>query len=448
MTPRDGLDPDLIRKAASLDADHGQEATVPPEARRNLPMEFWASDDILAMIHQAAQARYVSPDAVLGCVLARVAAFTPPCYKIPPIVGTACSLSFYAAIIGGPSTGKSAAKAVACELVPSPGDWLRDDLPLGSGEGLMDSYFTVSSSTKDGARVQSASGVFAYLDEGQSLTELGTRKGSTLLPTLRTMWKGETAGQTNANSLTRRVLPHGTYALGLAVGFQPASVEGLLNDAPGGTPQRFCYFSATDPNLPDRPPEFIDSLGWKPLPAVDLACSTIELADAIVAEVQLERLEVSRGHRLVADLDAHRTLLRLKVAALFAVLHGRRAVSAEDWAVADAIVGNSARVRDFARGEINLAKRIREQAQTATAIRKNRAVDADAVEAATRRVAKTMATRARKLGGSVTPRVLWIAAASRDRALTTQVAAFDFATEQGWLKQDGEEFIAGEVLPW
>ena len=55
-------------------------------------------------------------------------------------------------------------------------------------------------------RAQTRHHAFFYADEGQVLTRLGDRKGSTIGESLRRAFNGETLGQTNASrDRTRRV---------------------------------------------------------------------------------------------------------------------------------------------------------------------------------------------------------------------------------------------------
>ena len=90
-------------------------ATEPPpnvdpetgEIRDGLDDDFWNSRRYLQHIRQAAHARRVAPTAVLGAVLARVAAFTPPSTCVPAYVGSDVPLSLYVALIAATGGGKT-----------------------------------------------------------------------------------------------------------------------------------------------------------------------------------------------------------------------------------------------------------------------------------------------------------------------------------------------------
>src|SRR5699024_6727136 len=78
--------------------------------------------------------------------------------------------------------------------------------------------------------------------------------GSTLMPQLRQLYSGETIGFSNAGKDTRVTVPRHTYRAGLIVGVQPLKAGALLDDADGGTPQRFIWAPVGDPAAPDTPP--------------------------------------------------------------------------------------------------------------------------------------------------------------------------------------------------
>ena len=75
-------------------------------------------DESLARRHirDAAHARRVAPDALLGAVLARTAASIPPNVMLD--LPLRSGLNFFTALIGESGDGKSKANRVACELLP------------------------------------------------------------------------------------------------------------------------------------------------------------------------------------------------------------------------------------------------------------------------------------------------------------------------------------------
>ena len=95
---------DYVRRTES---DYSSDEDGAAGAGLNLPAEFWDARPVLAHIRQAAHSRLLSPDAVLAAVLARVAAATPPLWKLPAVVGGTSTVSTYVALVGPPGTGKA-----------------------------------------------------------------------------------------------------------------------------------------------------------------------------------------------------------------------------------------------------------------------------------------------------------------------------------------------------
>lgn len=320
----------------------------PPTAdTATLTDEFWTARPALEHIRTAAHSRVVSAEAVLHVVLARLAAITPHTYLLPPTIGSTSPLSYFAALIGGPSTGKSAADSVGSDLLPGGFDWLADHLPLGSGEGLIEALFEMEEDVSEKGnpikvKRQTRHNAYVYIDEGQALAEMGGRSGSTLLSTIRTLWTGGDAGQANANLERRRILPARTYTYGIIAAFQPSKAADLLADQAGGTPQRFGWASATDTTLTPPAPTWPGQLDWQPPARTPVH---LELAPEIEHEIRTHRYKVASGEIQVAPLDGHAGLYKLKVAALLAVLDGRRDINLDDWDLAQQIQDRSNAVR-------------------------------------------------------------------------------------------------------
>lgn len=343
-----------------------------------MPDDFWDARPQLDHIRQAAHARQRSADAVLHVVLARLCAITPHTYEIPAIVGAVAPLCYFAAVIAPAGIGKSTANTIGAELLPAP-DWVADQLPLGSGEGLAELLFEMVEETDENGKKQTVKkqtrhNVFLYADEGQILGEIGNRKGATLLPTLRTIWTGGTLGQANSNRERFRVVPARTYTYGLVVGFQSAKAGALLEDVDGGTPQRFGWASALDPTIPDQLPTWPGRLQWQP-PAHIAGGTPLQLPADIVTEVRAADLAQVRGQIAVDPLDTHARLYRLKVAGLLAILDGRRDVNLDDWALAGTIQDASNTIRGHVVDTVNHEAQRRQE--TSQRLHANREVAAD-----------------------------------------------------------------------
>lgn len=325
-----------------------------PESGTHLPERFWTARPTLEHIRQAARSRLVAPDAVLGSVLTRVAACTPHTVELPAIVGKAMGLSFFAAAVGPPSAGKSAAAGVAAELIPATHGVLERN--VGSGEGFIELLFEMvdeddpDTGKKVKVKRQTRYAAIFNIDEGEVLADLGNRSGSTLMPTLRSAYTHGTLGQANASVERNRHLDGDYYVYGITMGIQPEKAGPLLSDAAGGTPQRFLWLMATDPAMPDEDIDWPGPLEWAPHTPLSLAPHAITrrgtrhpltVDPAVRAEIRALRRAAVRG----GTSDDHRTLVRLKTAAALAVLEQRLELTADDWQLAEALVTVSENVK-------------------------------------------------------------------------------------------------------
>lgn len=422
---------------------------VPVDPSTNLAPAWWDERPELARIRQAAHARTVSADAVLGACLARVAALVPPTVRLPAVVGTAGTLDLAVALVAPSGAGKSSAVRVSGELVPITSEDVAV-VPLGSGEGLVESYFgMVDEVDQKGSTVrvkrQVRRGVLAILDEGQALAELGHRKGSTLMPTIRSAWSGDMLGQANATEERRRRLPAGEYRFAMIAGFQTALAVALIDDATGGTPQRFLFLAATDDTIPDLGAGWPEAPPWTP----PRHTGEMDIDPTVAAEIRSRNLARARGELVPDPLDAHRDLSRLKVAGLLALLAGRTDIDADDWRLAGDVLDVSDRVRA---GIIDAARqRAREAERSATAhhIRRATALDDDAGQRAVVGMAKAIARHVarRRCDGGCTRSCCTRATKSTHRLHATIDEALDHAAGHGWIATDGDLILPGTECP-
>jgi hypothetical protein len=328
--------------------------------RTRLPDEFWNARPALAHIRRAAHSRNRSATAVLHVVLARLAAIIPHTIELPAIVGAPAPLNYFVVLVAVPGIGKSSANAIGAQLLPAD-EHVADQLPPGSGEGLAEVLFgMVTEEDDDGKKIkvkrQVRYNAFVYVDEGQTLAELGGRKGSTLLPTLRTIWTGGVIGNTNASAERVRVVPAGLYAFGVVLAMQEGKAGLLLDDVDAGTPQRFLWTLATDASIPDETPEWpgplkvcVDRQGLDTYHVINGAGyvrHSLGVAADVTVALRAADLDRARGVSTVAPLDAHAGLAQLKVAGLLAILDGRLDITDDDWHLAGMVKAASDRVRD------------------------------------------------------------------------------------------------------
>jgi hypothetical protein len=422
-----------------------------------LPDTFWNARPQLEHIRTAAHSRLLSAPAVLHAVLARIAAQSPHTIELPPIVGTTAPLCFFATLIAAPGVGKSSANGVAAALVPNllndgmrEHDQFADQLPLGSGEGLVDVLCAfVKEETADGkknVKRQVRNNAFVFVDEGQVLAELGGRSGSTLLPTLRTIWSGGVLGSTNASAERKRLVPGGGYSFGVVVAIQEGHAGALLNDVAAGTPQRFAWARGTDPTVPDVSPDWPGPLGWE-LPGFAAMCRIedqsgrwgdrhpLPVAPEIVDEIRDRSRSRIRGETTVDQYDAHSDLLRLKMAALLAILDGRLDVGIEDWRLAEVMKNSSDAVRDSVIAIAVEEARQKESATSARHAARHVAADTAIEESRTFTAARKIAAKVHDEPDRWTVRTMQ-QAMRRYRDEFTD--ALDHATDAGWITEHAE----------
>lgn len=291
-----------------------------------IPTSFWNTPS-LQRIKLASFSAVVAPDAVLHAVLARLAAFTPSDLLLPGIVGGPAPLNYFAAILARSGGGKSTAAKVAARLVPAPDILLgRDDIQIGTGEGLVESFLEKDES---GEKVQVHHNAYVYVDEGEILRRYGSRDGTTLDVIIRSAFSGSTLGQTNASKATSRRLEANSYSIGLVAGFQPAKAGALLTpeSIDGGTPQRFVWASGSMSSDDDHWIDSHDDVEWPGPLKLNTSVWTrgglVKIAPVTARAIRDAHRAVNAGRETLPPLDAHEPLITLRMAALMALLHGR-----------------------------------------------------------------------------------------------------------------------------
>jgi len=292
------------------------------------PAKFWATP-ALQHVKIGALASATAPDAVLHAILARLAAFTPADLHLPGIIGGPSPLNYFAALVAPSGGGKSSAAKAAARLLPAP-DHLegRDDLQVGTGEGLIESFLEKD---ETGEKVQIHHNAYLYVDEGEIFRKYARRDGTTLDVVIRTAHSGGALGQTNASKATSRRLAPNSYSIGMVVGFQPGKAGALLTPEAidGGTPQRFVW-AAGQISQSDRLKieEHPTSFDWPGPLRVNRAIwnrtGTVKIDSLLAAGIRGHHLDLLSGRVAPPPaLDAHETLITLRMAVLLALLEGR-----------------------------------------------------------------------------------------------------------------------------
>jgi len=425
-----------------------------PTVSTGLPHEFWQSRGYLAHILQAARSRRRSPDAVLGVVLARVAAMLPPDVHFDFGLGRG-SLNFFSLLLGAPATGKSQALAIGKALLPTTSALLGDagfcdGEQLVSGEAVTENYWGVDKDS--GQRQQVRSNAYVSYAEGNSLNKLMKRNGVTLPDLLRQAWSGEDIGQRSAHAETTRRVREGGYSMGLAAGYQLSTVQELLADVGTGMIQRFCWFSARVPaaDVPAVAPSWPGALVMPTRP-VGVA-GAIGCSGEIAAELDANAIAASDSD----DEDwqkAHADLMVCKIACLLMLLEQGEGgpqwhVGAGTWELAKEVWATSCRVRTRAL-EFGVEQEFQERDKDldlATERTERALLAKNKLARNVGRVARLAVAKVGEAGGSSVSRgVLNRAIVSRDRCYLDE--ALNQAVLAKWLVRAGEDgYVLGSVV--
>lgn len=381
-----------------------------------LSREVWDRSPVLNHVYRAAMATLTCPDAVLYSVLAIIASYLHHGSRVQTGVRPSV-LTYYFVAIGMSGGGKSEALSVARDLLEQ---WCTGterfaihgagghyDGPVGSGEGLVEAFMgevrvpVIDPETKQqkvdehgpvtkNGRGQARHNALFHSDEGRQVLAIDSRKGATVLAILCEMWSGSVAGQTNADKDRTRKLGRGTYILGLLLGFQPTTIDALFDDAAGGAPQRFAFAPVAYPPHADSdwPVEWPGPL----MPDISVAPITVDLKPEHKAEVRTHRRLKAAG-RITEEnpLDGHRMLLRVRTAALLALLHGVTAVDDDLWELSGLMVDRSCMLRDHMAGQAQRRARAVQQAQQDAAVEvRMKASAADEYRVRVRRAADSL----------------------------------------------------------
>lgn len=443
--------------------------TARPALLPTLPEEFWAAREYLTQIREFAHSWGVSADVVFTSALARLSGMVPYTCRVRTGIKNrrGASLNLFVAVYDGSGAGKSSSVSISSDLIElhEPDGEFVDGVSIGSGQGIPELFIEeveveISAPPQElgpnerprrgkteKRRVQTKHNAYIYVDEGGALTALMTQQGSVLGATLRTAAMGGTLGQANATKDRYRHVPEGSYSLGMVVGFQPSTVDGLLSEheVVAGTPQRFLWVSAADPNIPELADEVDNLIRWDPT----ALRGGMGLAPSIKTRLRAESVARGRGELVVDTLDAHKPIMLVKLAGLLAILDKRTEVEESDWALAETVWANSVAVRTAIQEESRdtLRKRAQEKtaSRTAQEVSVQRALREDADDTL-QRVAKVIARCVHKAGADgLTRGYARRSLNSRDHPRFAEGLAL--AAEADWVVLDGQRITPGDSMP-
>ena len=330
------------------------EPLEPPTSGMSLPEEFWNARPMFQHIRDAGYGSMTVPEALLGSVLGRYSAMVPPAVKLPAIIGAKATLDYITCVVAESSGGKTISNGAAAEILSGKTLSKRVDFdaPIGSGEGVIQAFMGYELNDK-GKKMGDPSykfgeyrGIHFTADEGTAITEAQKRSGTTLVQTLCSAWSGSTLGQLNASMETKRRIPGGKRRVAATINIQTALASELFESALIGLPKRMVFFWAHS-EFPEQLPEHPGNL------VVGLQNNVwdrdgdefMEVCSEIREELRAHRRVVAAGTERLDDLDGHRGLLKLKTAALLALMDWRMDVNLEDWGLAEMIMTHSDKVR-------------------------------------------------------------------------------------------------------
>jgi hypothetical protein len=388
------------------------DASEPPEDVPEPSLAaFWRARPVLKHIHTFASARMTEPWAVLGAVLARVVAATPPTVQLPKTIGSYASLNMLVGLVGPSGCGKDAARRVAHDAVDVGSPPPFPTLPLGSGEGLSHMFMRPLSARDGGGNEQYRESALVIVGEIDSMTALVQRQASTVQGQLRQAAMGEALGFFYVDPAKRMIVPEHSYRLCLLAGIQPRRSGVLLGDSDGGTPQRFLWMPGDDPDAPDYEPPEPDPLVWRPPDWSKLRGDELSqgmdrkimpIPDTAVQAIKQAKRD--RRRRRADALDGHALLTRLKVAAALAILDGRTGVSEEDWELAGLVMAVSDASRAMCQAELSAESREKNLKQGAAEAERTIMIDERKAEDRTKRAARWIKRRLAEAGSDGMPR--------------------------------------------
>ncbi len=158
------------------------------------------------------------------------------------------------------------------------------------------------------------------------------------MPILRSAWSGEQLSFAYADPTKALKVDSRAYRCALLLGVQPTKAGPLLEDADGGTPQRFLWVPVTDPDMPRTRSKAPEPIVW------DRKFPTVARYEMPVCEEAVDAIDEAHWQRSRGEgdpLDGHKLYTRLKVAAALALLDKRLEVTADDWRLAGRIMAKS-----------------------------------------------------------------------------------------------------------
>lgn len=361
--------------------------------------DLWDHSAVTRHILTSARGQIVGPMTLFLSLMMEALMRVPPHIVLPAAVGGHASLNMQIGLMAesGGSKGASASVVDMCM------NFDRDSysVGIGTGEGITSQY---GEWVKESVSWKRTAVLFTAA-EISTIEALANRVGSTLIADLTKAWSGEPLGYANRRKETSIQLKSHRYRLGFITGVQPVKAHILLKHVGQGFVERFLFARGDDPDADDSysTPRPIDWPGNRALdsmideiPEDEFDLDTKQKIDNLVqitipghvhTAIRKHQVYKRRGGTINA-LDSHAMLLRLKVAAGIAALHGQfKEITDTDWDLAGAIMRHHRETRDH-----TLAVLSKESAKANEA----KAVAAGRYAAKSEQVAETLRLQATK----------------------------------------------------
>ncbi|MET0416931.1 MAG: hypothetical protein ABW022_13015 [Actinoplanes sp.] len=325
------------------------------------------------------------------------------------------ALNLYVALIGKSGAGKKTATDAGEHAV----DYgiIEPMRPIGSGEGIAKSYRRKATRDEqaeaDGLKTVATRVIFD-VPEVSTWNSLTGRNGSTLVGEVLKGFSGENLGMANGDDLKTNLVPKNSYRMGLVLGAQPGTCGPLLANRDSGLPQRFLWMPShqTVKFDYDNRPQPPSPMQWVQ-PEWPAAGHTVRFCEA----AQREIWDIGQDET-TDELDAQSIVIRMRVAAGFAFLDGRRNVEDEDWELSKWVMVQSVRTR----GEVlsSLAESAKVEARrrgfmNAQVRKAETEVEAADVDERVEHVREWLVKKVQEKGGTMTKSALTLAVARRNR---------------------------------
>lgn len=343
---------------------------------------FFHSREWLGYAYRYAKALRLSPYGLVGVMLARLSALTPPNVVAQLTENDMpMTLNLNVALVGPTGSGKGKTMGQAKRLMPAPPLCMMEEVKPKTGESVPAKYVAkIPAVDGDGKPIK---GEYAdkvmtdrcllYMPEVVSLKAAMGRQGSTILPTLLESFSNEPLGDDTKGKQFQIKIPPYAYRLAAVIGVQPSNANVLFAEAQTGLAGRFIYVPSIDRDAPAQRP--VPPSGPFPFDTMRIPEGNgLESIAAMLKYGGLEHMpdngpDARDGYPLVtitfpeqaaayADhaqllsvtgkanaLDAHRVELVARLAALFALMDYRLDANMDDWQIALAFMDVSDRIR-------------------------------------------------------------------------------------------------------